>query len=121
MSYGSIMKSSTRPDADMTRPDVQLATWYWDTLGEANRQVIEYMKSLTVMLWQVGPMSALTPMPPDDEARPAEVPAPSLQQAQQIVEPPARRTAEVPTRRKAAAPKPTRRHATGARSGRRSK
>ena len=56
------MESTTRPMADMTRAGVQRATWYWDTLGETNRQVIEYMKSLTVMMWHANPMSVTTPM-----------------------------------------------------------
>jgi hypothetical protein len=107
--------------ADMTRAGVQRATWYWDTLGETNRQVIEYMKSLTVMMWHATPMSVLTPMIRESGTRAAEVVASSVQQPQHNVEQPARRTEKVSTRRKPAAPKTTRRQATSARTGRRSK
>jgi hypothetical protein len=116
------MESTNRPMADMNHADAQSATWYWDTLGETNRHMIDYMKSLTVMMWHANPMTVLTPMVRENGNRAAEMLAASAQQAQRNNEQFARRTNEtVDTPRKAAAPKATRRHATSARNGRRSK
>jgi hypothetical protein len=116
------MESTKRPTADTTHAYAQRATWYWDTLGETNRHVIDYMKSLTVMMLHANPMTVLTPMLRESGNRATQVLPSSAQDARHNVEQSARRRDEaVTTRRKPAAPKTTRRHATSVRNGRRSK
>ena len=106
----------------MTRSYAQRATWYWDALGETNQLIIDYLKSLTLMMVHANPLTVLTPVLRENGKQAAEIVASSAQQLEPHAEQSVRHTGKaVRARRTPAVPKATRGRATSAPKRRRTK